>query len=302
VFTITIGFIYYKLLYGFDIPELSNYIGLQWTMTNITFLCLVFLLMPLNWWLECIKWKLIMQQHESVTNKQAYQSVLSGITLSIITPNAIGDIVGKSLYLQSFSKTKGAAASIVGGIAQTVATSTIGSCGLLYILYIKNFISNTQLAWLFPVLLILHIVLIYGYVNIQKIPGIRKWPKISIYINVITHYSQFVLFKLLLLSILRLLTFSVQYYLLLLFFGIPIPIIIGIASIASIFLVHGFVPSFLLIEMGIRGALALFFIGQFSTFNLGILQAAYSLWIINMMLPGLVGLFYLLTFKWKTPS
>jgi hypothetical protein len=54
--------------------------------------------------------------------------------------------------------------------------------------------------------------------------------------------------------------------------------------------------------MGIRGALALFFIGQFSTFNLGILQAAYSLWIINMMLPGLVGLFYLLTFKWKTPS
>jgi hypothetical protein len=76
-----------------------------------------------------------MQKHEAVTNRQSWQSVCAGIVLSIITPNQVGDIVGKAIYLQSFDKIKGAVVSLLGGLAQTIASVTFGLLSIWWLAY-----------------------------------------------------------------------------------------------------------------------------------------------------------------------
>jgi DNA-binding response OmpR family regulator len=54
--------------------------------------------------------------------------------------------------------------------------------------------------------------------------------------------------------------------------------------------------------MGVRGATALFFLGLFSTNTSGILLAAYSLWILNIMFPALLGLYFILKLKARSAT
>ena len=69
------------------------------------------------------------------------------------------------------------------------------------------------------------------------------------------------------------------------------------ACIIATLCAQSFVPSFILVEVGMRGASALWFFGIFTAVVTPVLLTAYSLWIINLMIPGLVGLVFIL--KWR---
>lgn len=296
----TLGFIGYKLIYAYDIGELWADYQPTFTVLSVCMLLIVFLLMPLNWYVEAQKWKVIMGKHEPVTNVKAYKSILTAITLGIITPNQIGTLAGKVLYLDSLPKMQGAAASFLGEIAQTIATLLVGSYGSLALyLYIKQVPFATQGIY-FLLLTVFNIGLTFLFLNISQLQKLIQWHKIRSYIQVATDYTKRNLTSLLLLSVSRFVIFCFQYYLLLYFFGIELTLAEWAMSIFSIFIVQSFAPSFIAIQIGVRGALALFFIGMFTSNTVGILLAAYSLWIINMMIPGLVGLYFLLTYKWRS--
>jgi hypothetical protein len=50
-------------------------------------------------------------------------------------------------------------------------------------------------------------------------------------------------------------------------------------------------PSIVIADLGIRGSVSIFILGQFSENTQGILTASVVLWIINIMLPSILGLF-----------
>ncbi len=250
--------------------------------------------------MEALKWKVIMHKHESISTLQSWKSVLTGITLSIVTPNQIGDTVGKALYLESYSKLKGAVSTVIGGIAQTIPSLILGCIAGLYFVYTQWEISNFQFGLLAILTAAFIIALIYYFLRIALLQQYFIHTKINPYIVAFSNYNSSELKQLLTLSTIRLIVFSSQYYLFLLFFGVYISPVQAFTSISLIFLAQSFLPSFILIEIGVRGVVALFFIGLYSTNIIGILQAAYSLWILNMMIPALVGLYFLLTLKWKS--
>lgn len=293
------GFIGYKLVYAYNIGELWSNNQTELSIKSGLLVLTVLVLMPLNWYFEAQKWKIIFGKHEPVTNRKAYKSILAGITLGIITPNQIGDMAGKSLYLESFSKLKGIAANFIGGIAQIVCTFILGSYALLSLFCHLTPLSFAITLLLFVALTIVNIACIYGFIRIRKLNIFKRWVGFREYLPVITNYSSNELIKLLVYSSLRFLIFSFQYFLLLHLFSIQLSIPQWFMSVFSLYLVQILSPSFILIQVGVRGALALYFIGFFATNTIAILQASYSLWIINAMLPGLIGLFLLLTFKRK---
>lgn len=298
----TLCFIVYKLFFAYNIQDILSSFSFTWNNSKLVIGILTLLLLSVNLTLEALKWKISIQKHEAITLGRALKCVLAGISLGILTPNHVGDFAGKTFFLTTYSKVKGAVVSMIGSIAQTLSILFMGSIGLWLVLFFRDYFSLTVFYLGLTVILLLCIAILYLFLNIQRINPFVKNYKIQPYIEALTGYSQKELSILLLLSVLRFGVFNTQYYLLLHFFEVAVPIAYAFPALAAIFLVQSFVPSFILIEVGVRGATALFFLGLFSTNTSGILLAAYSLWMINLMLPGLMGLYYIVKLKWRIPS
>jgi hypothetical protein len=62
-------------------------------------LILVIVLMPMNWLMETLKWRSLVQEVTAINFLKAIRSVLFGISLSLLTPNRVGELGGRLLYI-----------------------------------------------------------------------------------------------------------------------------------------------------------------------------------------------------------
>ena len=104
--------------------------------------------------------------------------------------------------------------------------------------------------------------------------------------------------KVLALSLLRVLVFTAQYLFLLLWLNVEVPLLQGFCMAALFFWVMAVVPSLALTELGIRGAVGLFIFSQVSPNSIGILAATTSIWVINLILPAIIGSILIIKMKW----
>lgn len=299
----TLAFIFYKLFYTYKINDLWLTFKQSTTQLNGWILAIAAILFIVNWGIETLKWHLLINHFERFTFFSSLKSVLSGVALSIITPNQLGDFAGRVIHLQTFNKIKGSLVAVVGHTAQVFITLIAGLFGLLVLLKFKWNIPYLSIVTIIIVTALFLMLLALVYVNIGQIfNGINKLrflAKITDYLQVFTVFSRQFLWRIFILSLLRYLVFFIQYALLLWFFGIQMPLILLLGCIALTFCVQSIVPSFILLEIGLRGASALWFFGMFSINDIGILLSAYGLWIINMMLPALPGLYFIYNVKFN---
>ncbi len=319
VLLVTSLFIIYKLVYRYKINKLFQQFSAGEQLNSYLFLIAALILVLLNWGLESVKWQKLINKYEPLTFSASYKAVLSGVCLSIITPNQIGDFAGRVIHLQILNKIKGSLVTVIGHTAQVLITCFFGLFALWnLVIIIQNkgvqFTENINWSidlietaspfytYFIPVLFILLMVLsTWIYLNMQTVYVYFKkfaWiVKLEKYVQVFEAYSPRELFVVLGISFVRYLVFLLQYYLLLVFFNVEIPPLYAVCCIIATFCVQSIVPSFFLLEIGLRGASALWFFGMFSNQTPGILMAAYSLWIINMMLPALLGMWFIYKVK-----
>ena len=93
----------------------------------------------------------------------------------------------------------------------------------------------------------------------------------------------------LLLSLLRYIVFSYQYYLLLGFFGLDLYLTEAFMFIAMIYFIVALIPTVALTEIGIKGSAAVFLLSGYYGNEIGVIAASFSLWIVNLAIPSLAG-------------
>ena len=98
-------------------------------------------------------------------------------------------------------------------------------------------------------------------------------------------------------SFLRFMVFAVQYILIWKALDVELSWWQGFWSIGFVFLLMAIVPSFAIAEIGIRGKVALAVVGLFSSNTLAILAGTITMWMLNLVLPALIGSLFLLTIK-----
>ena len=91
----------------------------------------------------------------------------------------------------------------------------------------------------------------------------------------------------------RYLAFSFQYYLLLIAFGYQGSLLLALAMILAVFLIKSVIPSITLTELGIRESVAMVIMGGFAVSSFTAFSSTFLLYVINIILPALVGLFFL---------
>jgi uncharacterized membrane protein YbhN (UPF0104 family) len=253
--------------------------------------------MVFNWLLETLKWRLLVQKNENITFIEAMQGVLSGVALNMITPNQLGDFVGRVIHLKKLDKIRGTLITVIGHTAQVIMTAGFGFCALIWFMFYNNTLSENQSNTAYTILLVLVVITFVAYLNIAWLSKLTITNKIKPYLNVFKLYKRSELVQVLMISFLRYIIFLAQYYCLLLLFNVDVTFAQGMACIIATLCAQSFVPSFILVEVGMRGASALWFFGMFTAVVTPVLLTAYTLWIINLMIPGLIGLFFIL--RWR---
>lgn len=258
---------------------------------NPFFWLLALVLMPLNWGLESRKWQLLIQKIEKLSFVQSIRAVCCGITLSMFTPNRTGDFGGRVLLLKNAKRLEGIAITLVGSLSQLIAAVFIGLVSTLLFVncfadsWLKSEVVFPLIAFLF-VFMILGLLLFYNLKWVKKIPFLKKWHP---YINPAVKYSIKELNQALIFSALRQFVFAFQFFILLRLMGVTVGFFDGMIMVFTIFFIQTFTPSIALIELGVRGKIALAITKVITANEIAVLSASFLLWGINLLIPALIG-------------
>jgi hypothetical protein len=258
-------------------------------------------MMFINWFIESIKWKLLISKLQNISFYTSYKAVLTGLTVNTWVPNRLAEFLGRILYLEQENRTKAAFSTLVGGFSQLIVTTVLGSVGLvIWLQHTKN------LAYVLIALLLINSVLLLAYFNVSIFSGIIKkisflkkfWP----YVEILEEYNFQKLCLLIFLSFLRYVVYCTQYYLMFLVLGVDFGFLKSMLCLTVIFLSLSVIPAVTLTEIGIRGAAVLYFTGFYTKNSAGVLTAAYFIWLINIIIPAIAGAFLLLRINYPDQS
>jgi hypothetical protein len=315
IFVLSVIFIVYRLFYRNDAELLwNNLASIQYSITAIGILSTVFLLMLLNWFTESLKWKNMIKKVEPVSVKKAVVAVLAGITMGTITPNRAGENVARVFVLHPENRSKGIVITLLGGISQLMITVSLGISGCALAFFSSQIYMYSEgwswIIWFSGIMFLivfLFLCLIYfkfssaeNILNFISKNGLQRWKN---FLREIPLYKKNELFSFLFLSLMRYVLFALQFYLLMLFCGIEISIYYAFIFISIMYLLLTAIPTITLAELGVRGAVGVFLIEIFFQNNTTLIDlytprivlASFLIWLINLIIPALIGEFYL----WK---
>jgi len=305
---VALWFIYRQLTDADNLESFTSSIKYRADKKGFLFPAIIaLLLMPLNWGLEAVKWRMLISYVERISFRDALLSVFTGITMSLFTPNRIGEFFARLLTLKKAPVMKGAFLTITGSLSQLMTTLLFGMLSLcLFIpLYLNVHSTGRYLIWILIcfMCLITAVVMISLYFRVSAVSRAGRsfvkpgWIKIRGYLRVMRRLKRRFLLKVLLLSMARYFVFSTQFFLLLLAFGVTVDWFNAFILISMTYFVMTAIPTIALADLGIRGSVSVFFIGLYgsasSAVNIDILAASTAVWMINLALPALAGLLFI---------
>jgi MFS family permease len=265
----------------------------------------VIILMPVNWALEAIKWKLAVQKVQKISFIRSLRAVFSGVSFSVTTPNRMGEYLGKVIYMDEGNRLKVISLTIICSISQLIVTLFFGLTGLFIL---KQRIIESGLsgwpAWINLILIggaffLFILTVFYFKLNwlikwIDKLPAIRKYVWL---INEVEKINAALLLKILSISALRYLVFGLQYFLLFQFFGVDVNAWQGFWAVSVVFFIMAVIPTIALFEIVQKVYITKEIFAIFTINTLGIGLVTTSIWFINLVVPAAIGSILILGIK-----
>ncbi len=307
---ISYGFIIRQVLFKENIREIYLYFKLfSFTVSFVFILLFVFLLMFVNWGIEAIKWKYLIGKIEKVSFFRSCKAILCSATFNTFAPNRTGDYLGRIFLLKKAGYWEGIFVTVIGSFSQLIVIVSVGLLGGGYFIshytFMNIYFNGNIFLLLFLVIIIFIVLLIVLYLNISiltmLIRRIRffKTKTFRFYTRIFSIYSTKELVRILLLSLFRYIVFSLQLYLLFILFNVRIPFVDAMSIISFHFFIITVIPSFALTELGVRGSVAILLMNIYYSTQIyqepsyiAIISATSVLWLINLILPALIGSFF----------
>ena len=297
--------IYNQIVHQPGLAESWKHIKGALASSQVLYLVAAFLLMFVNWGLEAYKWMLAVRKIQPISFVRAFKAVLSGVSFSVSTPNRVGEYLGRMWYMDDGNRIKAISLTVVGSISQLITTVLMGVAGLFFL---KNKIVASGIltgVWATAILYgalagLVVLTLFYFRLSwlvkiIDKLPGFRKYAWV---IEALEEFDATLLLRFLSLSISRFCIFIIQYYLLFRLFGVEVNILQAWMGTSVMFLVMAVIPTIALFtDLGLRSELSIKLVGIFSNNHLGISLTSISIWLINLVIPALIGSLLILSIR-----
>lgn len=290
--------IYTQVFAKDNIDELWTEFLNHFTQKNAWWIIIAAILMPMNWAVETLKWLVLIRKVEKVPFLRAFKGIFLGVSLSVFTPNRVGEYGGRILVVKAENNWKTIVATLVSSFSQQIALMTLGIVGLLY--FMLNYLIDTEgiiVAGIGLLGFTLIIFMLICYYNVRlaiplfdRLPYLRRFTG---HMEVLDQYTARELSEALFYAILRYSIYTLQYYLILRFFGIDAPFLTGIAGIATIFLLQTSIPLPAIADLFVRSEVALYIWGFFTGNEISILASTFGLWFLNIIIPAVLGMLFI---------
>jgi len=260
-------------------------------------MCAAILLVP-NLFLQQIKWLLLLRRiDDNASSIAAWHSLLAGYPLGLATPGRWGEL-GRAIFLPDYPRTTVAALAAIDKLMNFVAIILLGVIGVATFLH-DGFLPTFSIH---PVIIVAIVVVFAGGLFLSKRIS-KKFlnrdgahEQSSSWIGVLRKFDARFLFILFMLSLFFVMTFCAQ--LLILVEGLQtVDVPRGFAAASATFLTQSLLP-LSIGDLGVRESAAAFFFSKIGVASHAAFGAALLLFVINMLLPSVAGLFLL----WKNPS
>ncbi len=288
--------LYKQIIHRPDLPQRWMQIKLSW---KNGYFWIVFFLMFVNWGLEARKWQLLVAPLEKFSFFKAFKSVLSGCSVTMLTPNRIGEYGGRIVYVKEEHRISAIPLTILGSISQLSVTVIMGTIGLIVFRYLEADAALFKILPAFAANILLYIsvissvvlILIYLRVRliIQLINSISFFKKINKYLQLLNSFNRKQLLRILFLSFLRYMVFILQYLLLLKVMQVEISNFVCFWLLSVFYLVMAMAPTIGFTELPVRAAASVELLQLYSSNIIGIQAASLGIWLINLALPAIAG-------------
>lgn len=293
IFVLILGVILYRIFQQKqqNCSDLFTEFSKIFNAKNLFKLSLVFTFIIVNWACEAKKWQILINKFEKLTFIDAYQSVLVGLTLGFVTPVNLGDFAGRIMNLQKKNRSEGIGTILLGNGIQFYVTLTFGIIAYLLIWTNNLTIFDQIIFGLLICCFFLGLIVFYKRTKILIFLNRFTWIKpYEIYLKALTLFENNVFIKVFIWTTLRFLTYSLQFVMMLQIFQINVKFIDLWAISCLVLLFKTLFPSInFLSDLGVRQISALHFFSFYSVNISSVITATFALWIINILLPVLVG-------------
>ncbi len=298
ILALAFGFIFQKLSHNQNIANFQSLTKSLSTANVWIVLITLFLLMFLNWFLEALKWRFLVKPIEKISTWKAIESVFCGLTWAVFTPNRIGEYGGRIFFLSPRKRIIGAISMGVGAIGQMVVTNVLGALAILW--FVDRFMHFNDMLYYalsFLVLAFSGFFLLF-YFNIRWIDGLLSKIKFlkpfKKFFSILARYKKSDLLKVFIYCLSRFFVFTTQYYLIIHLLVPDIKIFEMAMMLFILFFIQSALPSLDLLDIGVRVSTATYFFAFITTQEVAIMTATTCIWIINLIIPAILGSVFVL--------
>lgn len=286
------------LAYGFIIHKLVSFehwhtliSSFKTSQQTLPTLLLLLLLWLINLACETKKWQALMQPFTAIRFKKAWQQIMAGTTTAVGSPARIAEMGGRMALLPKQQHMNAAIMTTVGGIIQNLI---IFAGGLLTLLISPQLSDQIELPFRIIELAIALMVVVVVVILVFKL----LFPKyFKFYVRSFQKMNRGTLTKSFTWTTLRYLTYISQLYAWCSLWGLNANLLEFIPAASIYFFLITIIPSHILVDMGIRGSVALAIFSLLFSKTPLILAAAFCLWCSNVIIPTIIGSYILVRQK-----
>lgn len=289
-------FIYLKLMKNSDL----NYSSFSELLAKNTIFSLkngviLIFLSFFNWFLEIVKWQQLVTPIKNIGFKNALEQTLGALTASLFTPNRIGEYGAKAMYYTKDYRKRILLMNLIGNLLQMGITLLFGCIGIYFFVMEFQVVLNVSNVLQLLIIGLIGISILVFFVPKTKltIKGF-SFEKISTFIK---NYPMKIMAYGVVLSLLRYLIFSFQFYFFLLLFGIEITYLHAIMVITSMYLLASIIPSIFIFDVVVKGSVAVYLFGFMGVNAVTILSIVTLMWLFNFVIPSVFGSYFVLKFN-----
>lgn len=254
------------------------------------------LLVFLNWYAEFLKWRISVKLvHKESSKNIQFKSFMSGVLSGFLTPNLLGNFVGRMYYFKRVHRSSIILLSLLSNSAQFLASMLFGVLSL----FLLNFPFQINENWIIGLQVLttsaILVCLIYYFSFEFYYPRYfkrKKW--FGIFLQRLKSVKS-IRIKLLLLSLLRHFVFTLQYVLVLHAFGVTFKLEVYIL-IWNVYFWSTLIPSLWFGKLIIRESVAIWIFTLNGYEGEVVLLSSVIIWFINQGLIAIVSVPFL---KWK---
>jgi len=263
----------------------------------------VLLLMPVNLLLEAIKWKRLLKLDPPMGWWWSLRAVSTGLTIGLFTPSRLGEFGGRIMYVQKRWRMAALWATLLSSFGQLVVLFCAGMLLSPRWLVAQGYLGDVFLVWGSVVGALLALGFLWFFLKSDALATQLIRLRLSAFwrkkLTLIRRYSAAELREVLLFSGLRLVSYNLQLCLLWLVFDLQISFGAALLLSPLLFFFQAGLPGFVLTDLGVRGSIALFLLADYADSAWQLVLPSYSLWLLNVILPALLGWVSLWFLKWR---